>query len=316
MQSPLFIGVDVAKAEVVVACSQTTFPVQTVANAVPALKKFLKSLPAHSSIAMEATGSYHQTLADLAHRLGFQVYVLNPKDMRYYAKGVGMRAKTDRVDAILIARFLVHEIAHLRAYQPPTPEQRKMDQLLRRRAKLVSLKTALQLSCAQVPSLKADAAKLRTGFNTLLSKIDREIAMLTQAIPQRAQQAKRLESITGVGPLTSAWLANLLDRVKFKNSDALVAFAGMDPRPCDSGQKRGKRRLSKRGPAEGRRLLFNVGMAAAKSKTWAPVYAHYRELGWASTAVIVIIARKILRIAFSIHKTESLFDARLITLGA
>ena len=93
-----------------------------------------------------------------------------------------------------------------------------MDQLLRRRAKLVSLKTALQLSCAQVPSLKADAAKLLTGFNTLLSKIDREIAMLTQAIPQRAQPAKRLESIIGVGPLTSAWLANLLDRVNSRTA--------------------------------------------------------------------------------------------------
>src|SRR4051812_46741550 len=140
MQSPLLIGVDVAKAEVVVACSQNSRPVHSVANTQAALRKFLRSLPPHSSIAMEATGAYHQCLADLAHQLGFQVYVLNPKDMRHYAKGVGMRAKTDRVDATLIARFLAHEGSHLRAYEPPTPAQREMDQLIRRRAKIVALK--------------------------------------------------------------------------------------------------------------------------------------------------------------------------------
>ena len=230
MQSPLFVGVDVAKAEVVVACSQNTFPVRAVSNALPALRKFLQSLPAHSCIAMEATGIYHQALADLAHRMKLRVFVLNPKDMRYYAKGVGMRSKTDRVDALVIARFLANEIGHLRAYEPPTPQQRAMDQLLKRRARIVVLKTALQLSCAQVPSLKTDAARLLAGFATLLGKIDRHIAALTHTIPQRAEQAKRLQSITGVGPLTSAWLANLFDRVKFSNSDAVVAFAGMDQR--------------------------------------------------------------------------------------
>lgn len=312
MQFPLFIGVDVAKAEVVVACSQNSRSVQSVANTGAALRKFLRSLPPGSSIAMEATGIYHQCLADLAHQLGFAVYVLNPKDMRHYAKGVGLRAKTDRVDAGLIARFLAHEVSQLRVYEPPTPAQREMDQLIRRRAKIVTLKQSLRLSCAQALSLKADTTKLLAGFAVMLKKIDRQIAVLTQAIPQRVEQSKRLQTIVGVGPLVSAWLANLLSRLQFQNSDALVAFVGMDPRPFDSGQKRGRRRLSKRGPSEGRRLLFNAGMAAAKSKVWAPIYAHYRQLGWSSTAAIVIIGRKILRIAFALFKTGSKFNPELL----
>ncbi|MEM4990299.1 IS110 family transposase [Collimonas sp. H4R21] len=316
MQSPLFIGVDVAKAEVVLACSQNSFPVQTVANALPALRKFLNTLPPSTHIAMEATSLYHQDLADLAVKMGFSVFVLNPKDTWHYAKGIGMRAKTDRVDAQMIARYVAHEVAHLRAYEPATPEQRAMDQLLKRWAKIVSLKTALRLSCDGVPSLNAKATKLIAGFTELLKHIDCEIAALNNAIPQRAEQIERLKSIAGVGPLTSAWLANLLDRVKFKNSDAAVAFVGMDPRPCDSGQKRGRRRLSKRGPSEGRRLLFNAAMAAAKSPIWAPTYAHYRQLGWASTAAIMIIARKILRIAYILTKNGSSFDPHFVSIKA
>jgi transposase len=313
MQSAfLFIGVDVAKDSVMVACSQATFAAHTEPNKPTALKAFLRTLPAQSSIAMEATGSYHQCLADLAHQLGLRVYVLNPKDLYHYAKGVGMRAKTDRVDAALIARFLANEGARLRPYQPATAGQCKVDQLLRRRARIVSLKTALQLTCADTPSIRRETASLLKGFAALLKKIDWQLAELQQAMPERAQELERLESIPGVGPLTACWLANLMDRVKFRNSDALVAFAGMDPRPCDSGQKRGKRRLSKRGPAEGRRLLFNAAMAAARCAVWKKTYAHFREQGWASTEAIMILARKILRIALAMYKTQTTFDPAFI----
>ena len=308
MQSPLFVGVDVAKDNVVLACSQASFATRSVPNTTVALKAFLRTLPAQCRIAMEATGCYHQNLADLAHRRGLQVYVLNPRDLYHYAKGVGMRAKTDRVDAALIARFLAHEADRLRPYEPATAEQRKMDQLLRRRATTVTLKTGLKLACAQDAFIKTETAKVIKAFDVLLKKIDGQIARLNCATPERASQVQRLQTIPGVGLLTASWLANLMDRIKFGNSDALVAFAGMDPRPCDSGQKRGKRRLSKRGPAEGRRLLFNAAMAAIRCPVWKDAYAHYRQRGWTTTAAILIIARKILRIALAMYKTQAAFD--------
>ena len=116
MQSPLYIGIDVAKDELVVACSQQSFTVHTVPNTLPALKKFLLTLPANACLAMEATGIYHQQLADMAHQLKYGVYIIPPQDMRHYAQSVGRRAKTDRIDAQVIARFLANEIAHLRPY--------------------------------------------------------------------------------------------------------------------------------------------------------------------------------------------------------
>ncbi|MBV0881890.1 transposase [Noviherbaspirillum sp. L7-7A] len=177
----------------------------------------------------------------------------------------------------MIARFLANEGLRLRAYQPPTPEQRQIDQLLRRRSKIVTLKTALQLTCSDAPCLRTETARLLKSFAALLKQIDQQLATLQQAMPERAQQLERLQSIPGVGPLTACWLANLLDRVPFANSDALVAFTGMDPQPCDS-----------------------------------QTYEHCRERGWTMTEAIVIFARKMLRIALAMHKTQKCFDAQFV----
>src|SRR4030095_7770112 len=119
MQSPaavLNIGADVAKDTIVVACSEGSFPVREVANQRTAVLAFLKSLPAGSRIGVESTGTHHELFAEVAHQFGFRVFLLNPKDTRHYAKAVGLRGKTDRVDAELIARMIAHEphqAAHL-----------------------------------------------------------------------------------------------------------------------------------------------------------------------------------------------------------
>jgi hypothetical protein len=120
MQTPSVvrnIGADVAKDEIVVACSEGNFPVRKVANRRPAVLAFLKGLPAGSRIGVESTGSYHELFAEAAHQLGFLVFLFNPKDTRHYAKAVGLRGKTDRVDAELIARMIAHEHTklHVRA---------------------------------------------------------------------------------------------------------------------------------------------------------------------------------------------------------
>ena len=99
MQTFLNIGVDVAKDEVVVACAVQSFAVHSVANQHEALLAWLKSLPAGSRIGLESTSCYHELLADLAHSQGYTVFLLNPLDTRHYAKAMGNRAKTDRVDA-------------------------------------------------------------------------------------------------------------------------------------------------------------------------------------------------------------------------
>jgi len=115
-----FIGVDVSK-DTLVSCIHDSGARRTITNQRSAIEAWLKTLPAGSAIGMEATSTYHELLADLAQRAGLLVYVLNPKDVHRYAKGVGIRAKTDRVDAAVIARYIAREHSQLHLYCPPAP---------------------------------------------------------------------------------------------------------------------------------------------------------------------------------------------------
>lgn len=313
MQTFLNIGVDVAKDAVVVACAVQSFPFHSIANQRAPLLAWLKSLPAGSRIGLESTGGYHELLADLAHAQGHTVFLLNPLDTRHYARAMGNRAKTDRVDAELIARLIAQEHAHLRPYTPPTPDQRRLDRLLKRRAKLTSIKGALGLTMRNLDGFAAELKAVMSGLDALVARIDAAVSAITARSPQYAETQQRLQTIVGVGPLVGAALTNTLERVPFRNADALVAFIGYDPRANDSGHKTGRRRLSKRGPGELRRLLFNAAMSAAKTKTWKPIYEHYRAEGWSTTASLVIIARKIARAAWSIHHYHTTFNPARIT---
>jgi transposase len=232
MQTPtnvLNVGGDVAKDEIVVACSEGSFPTRPLANQRAALLAFLKTLPAGSRIGMESTGIYHELFANIAHKLGFIVFVLNPKDARNYAKGVGMRGKTDRVDAGLLARMVAHEHTKLHAWIPPTPEQYEIAQLIKRRAKLSSLRAALGMSLKGVDGFGTDLKALKKRFNQLIARIDQRVQILVDINPDRKQHDTNLRTIYGVGPVVSAALINTLERVPLKNADAFVAFTGLDP---------------------------------------------------------------------------------------
>src|SRR5690606_15909265 len=141
--SPLFLGVDVSKDELVIA-RYGVIEQENVRNDVSSIRCWLKTLPADTVIGMESTGRYHQLLATLAASEGFATYILNAKDVYFYAKALGTRGKTDRVDAQVIARFLWLRHEQLYAYQLPSATQASLQQLQRQRHALVVHKGALK----------------------------------------------------------------------------------------------------------------------------------------------------------------------------
>lgn len=312
MQTPLDVGADVAKDFVVTACAARSFTPHRIANRRKDLLAWLKALPAGSRIGLEATGRYHVLLADLAHEVGLTVFVLNPKDTRHYAKGLGRRGKTDRVDAEVIARYVAKEHAELQAYIPPSAEQRAIDRLLRRRAKLIALKGALRATGEDLSECRTQLDEVLQRLDLVIAKIDQHLRALTRASEAHHCSQRRLQTIVGIGPLLSTSLANTFTRIPFRSADAFIAHTGYDPRPFDSGQKVGRRRLSKRGPAELRRLLFTAAMSAARSPVWKPTYDRYRGRGLPGTAALVALARRIARVAWAVHYHQTDFDpARL-----
>lgn len=302
-----YFAADVSKRELAIAAYPEAGEVLSVANTPAAMTAWLDTLPTGSVIAMEATGTYHRRLAALAHERGFTVYVVNPRDVFYYARAMGVRGKTDATDARLLARYVAHEQAHLHRYVPPTPHSEQLTTLLERRAVLVRTRQALKQSLADLPALEAEKHTALAALDALVIAIDRELAILNGNDPPGAQLVTRLKTISGVGPLVSTLLSALFQRFAFRHADALIAYVGLDPRPDESGQHRGRRRLSKRGHPEWRRLLVVAAMSAARSAAWRDYVALQRAKMLPATAVHVILARKLLRTAFALYKNGQTF---------
>ena len=311
MQEEIFIGVDVAKDEVVYAIDGQS-QVGCVANDASSLTAWLGQFALGTRIAMESTGRYHLLLANLAHQAGLRVYVLNPVDVKHFRQSNGIRAKTDRVDAQVIAQMLAerHARAGWRPWCSGTEAQQEIDALLRRRATLAVHRSAIEQAMKDMPAVAPQLQQALTALSELAKAVDRQVQQRVQADERMAECYQRLREIDGVGKQTAAALVNLFTRVPFGNADALVAYVGFDPRPNDSGTRTGRRRITKRGPSELRRLLFLVAQAAGRSRALKPVYQTIRAKGFSTTQALVILARKLLRIAFSIWKTGQSYDAR------
>jgi transposase len=306
-EPPLFIGVDVSKAELVIAISSQQ-RVHSVANDAASIGRWLRQVPSHALIAMESSGRYHGLLAHLASQAGLKVYVLNARDVFFYARALGTRAKTDGVDAGVIARYLAEHHAHLHPWQAGSSLQQRLQQLLARRAQLATARAGLKQLVAGIDARDIDTRALHRAFDDLLQAIDAKVQALIASDAQLAAGCQRLRTITGIGPQTAALLATLLSRFEFANADALVAYSGLDPRPNDSGTQRGRRRLSKKGPPLLRRQMYLAGFAASSSRALKPLYRALRAKGFATTEAFVILGRKLLRVALAVWNGSTSFD--------
>ena len=313
MQVPLhFIGVDVSKAELVIATHGQDDRL-SVPNECTAIQQWLRTVAPGSLVAMESTGRYHQLLANLAAATALPVFVLNARDVYFYAKGLGARGKTDRVDSGVIARYLAEHHDRLHPYHAPSAPQAELEQLLGQRWTVVTKRTALRESLqACGASIAQAASQLDAAFAALLHALDGRITALINADAQLHRTRSLLQSIVGVGPQSSALLTSLLARVPFASSDALVAYSGLDPRANDSGRSRGRRRLSKRGDPALRRQMFMAAMSACHTSTFAATYQALRARGLKTTEALVILARKLLRIAFAVWRSGQPFEAHRV----
>lgn len=300
----VLIGVDVSKATLAI-CLAADQPVQTLANEPQAIGRWLTELPPGPvSLAVEATNTFHIDLIEQAHRAGHRVYLVDGYRLSRYRDSIGTRAKTDASDAQLLRRYLVREREDLRPWGPPPKGYATLQRLLHRRAALVRVRVALQQSLAGLPELKRAAS-------SVVRQLERFDALIQQHLLKTLSQlkwdadARRCQAIEGIGPLTAAALTLVFHRGAFAHSDAFIAFIGLDVRVRDSGQLRGRRKLTKKGDPELRRLLFLAAMQASRSKRWHSFYQRYLQRGLSKIQALVILARKLARIAFALLKNQS-----------
>jgi transposase len=304
------VGVDVAKNELVIYHAERDL-LEAIPNTKTAIKQWLKALPGKVAIAIEATNVYHLLFADLAHKTGCVIYMVGGYELSHYRKGVNVRAKTDALDARLLARYLKNEAAELHPWAPPSALYRQLVSLFRRRAALVQARTSLTQSWANEPLLKASFAAQVKSMQRLEVLVEKMIKSLLDKAGLLGA-LKRCMQVEGIGFLTAARLLVTFERGEFRGGDAFIAFLGMDLRVSKSGQKDGRRSLTKRGDSEARRLLYNAAMSASRTTAWKPFYEEQRARGFSTTQALVILGRKLARVVFALLKNQSEYQSKAV----
>jgi len=302
------VGVDVAKDELVIYLADEDRLV-AIPNTKSDIKRWLKTLPGPIAVAIEATNVFHLQFCDLAHEAGCLIYMVGGYELSHYRKGVGIRAKTDALDARLLARYLKNEGAELHPWVPPSPLYRRLLSLFRRRAALVQARVGLAQSWANEPLLKA-------AFSAHIRNMQRLEVLVEKAMSDLLSEAgllgqlKRCLKVEGIGFLTGSRLLTSFLRGEFKSADAFIAFLGMDLRVSKSGQKDNRRSLSKRGDPEMRRLLHNAAMSASRTGAWKDYYQKQKAKGFSTTQALVMLARKLARVVFALLKGQSEYQSK------
>lgn len=305
--SEITLGIDVSKDELVI-FDWDTQQLTTLVNEPAAIKAFLGKRYGPVRIAIEPTSSYHLELVEQAHALGLTVYLVNPRQLVHYREAVNERNKTDAQDAWLLARYLAHESASLRPFAPPCAKAQQLWALLKRRAVVVQARQQLQQSFREI---KLPAKALFQQLQRVLDRIDRRLHELVRSLGWWADY-QRCRSVPGIGLLNAIALVAAYRRGAFAGSDDFIAYIGFDVRLRESGRYKGQRKLTKRGEAEIRRLLY---CAAQPSRHYQPFDNYYQrqlDKGLSRIAANVILARKLARIAFTLLTSQQNFKKQEI----
>jgi transposase len=259
---------------------------------------------------MEATGGWSEELAFYLQERGHVVSIVNPMQIRAFGQSELSRTKTDKADAALIARFC--KAMQPDSWEPPTPAERRLRQLVRRRRALVEMRTQ-EMNRLQAPGTESVEKSIRDMIATLEKQIAGLEADITRTIDDDDDlKGKRdlIESIDGIGPKTSATLLAETPHIeKFESSKALAAFAGVCPQIQQSGKSVSKARTTKIGNREIRKVLYMAALAALRSNAPIKAFAdRLRERGKRKMEIVVATMRKLLVLVFGVLKTRRPFD--------
>lgn len=307
-----FIGVDTSKLRFDIDQSWSSDRVRVENDSKP-IERYLKGLKALDGpvcIAIEATNTYHVEFVEIAYKLGYTVYVIDGLRLKHYRESIGGRAKTDASDARLLRRYLEHEREYLRPWSPPPKAYAKIQRLLRRRAKLVQTKTQLRQCFSGLRELKSSTAALVRHMDRLDALLQKHLRSSMKSVGWWPD-VQRCRAIEGVGPVTAMALTLIFHREQFTSSDAFIAFLGMDVRVRESGKFVGRRKLTKKGDPELRRLLYMAAMTACRSMAWKPFYERALARGLSRIQALVALGRKLARIGYALLKNQSTYRPKI-----
>jgi transposase len=311
----VFVGIDVAKDEVVIALAPSgdqpsgeSWTSPTTGTALEAVVARLKALTP-ALIVLEATGGLEAALVALLAEAALPVVVVNPRQVRDFAKALGRLAKTDAIDAAVLALFAERVRPALRPL--PDADARALGALLARRRQLVEMLIAEQHRLARADrGVQRDVREHIAWLQKRVGRLDDDLHAAIKASPVWRVKEARYRTLPGIGPVTARTLTARtllieLPELGRLNRRQIAALVGVAPLNRDSGHWRGRRQVWG-GRAPVRTALFLCAMTAARRHpTLRPYYERLVAAGKPKKVALIACARKLLVMLNAMARTNT-----------
>lgn len=311
------VGIDVSKAKLDVCLLSETGETayQQVANTTAGYEQLHTWLQQHCPqllpVCLEATGIYSQPPAQYLYQHHYPVSVVNPAPVKAFAAALMKRHKTDKSDALVLARYAAH--FHPPLWSSPTLSQSQVHDLKRLADDLQTDRTRVKNRLEGTPL----ASPARPYLQDQLAYLEKQLAQIQRELQKQLDddqglhsQCVLLTSIIGIG-VTSAVqiLAELPDLTRFGSADELVAYAGLCPRQQQSGSQTARSWLSKQGSAALRKALYFPALTAKQHNPHLHRFAQrLSDSGKAKMTVVAAVMRKLLVLIYAILKSGHPYD--------
>lgn len=310
-QTPVNVGVDVGKANLDIALHPSG-QFYTIPNTQAHIRRFVRILKNYKieRIVVEASGRHEHALVQACHQAGLPIIIVNPISVRRYAQAIGILAKTDRIDAQVIAQYA----ATLKPEFKPIPDKtsQKIKDLLVRRSQLLEMSTMEKNRLQILPkslhrSIKSLLRMLQNQIETVTRQIEQEVAK----VDQWRTKMEIMTSVPGVGKVLAYTFLSELPELGSLNRKEIAALVGVAPINRDSGKLNGKRRI--RG---GRHRVHTVMfMAMLSSIQCNPVfkrfYEHLKAQGKIPKVALIACMRKMIVVLNTMIKKQELWRGEM-----
>lgn len=310
-QTSTYVGIDVSKGRLDVAIGEQG-EFWNVANDEKGIAKLVERMKAEQPelIVLESTGGLELPLMAELYTSHLAVALVNPGRVREFAKSIGLLAKTDKLDARLLARFaeaVKPPVTHL-----PDEQEQHLIALVVRRRQLVEMLVAEQNRLNTVRhSMRANLEEHITWLRQALADLDHEIQEFIHQSPIWKDKGDLLQSVPGVGPVTACTLLAELPELGTLDRKKIAALVGVAPFNDDSGHRRGKRRV-KGGRSSVRNVLYMAALSASKfNPVLSLFYKHMIQRGKEKKVALIACMRKLLTFLNAIIRDQQRWNPSL-----
>lgn len=302
----VYLGVDVSKVSLDVHFLDQAHHLPNSAAGIARLLKLIAKHPGTVQVICEATGGYERAMCSALHAKKIRLTVVNPRLPRDFARSRNRLAKTDRIDARILADYGASAVPA--PTPPPDPALERLALMVAQRDMLVAERAAFKVRLQQASDrlLRKQIERLISTFGQEIDKLEELMREFVKTDVEITRKTQRLQQAQGVGWSTALTLCACMPELGTLNRGEAAALAGLAPFNRDSGQWRGQRHISG-GRGNVRRMLYLCSLTASRTNpTLMAIYKRLRAAGKPAKVALTAVARKLLLLLNAALKNDQL----------